>query len=639
MTEYVESITEKSQGNMYKCPLCGSGTRPGGTGAFSIAAGGKRWKCFSCGKSGDVYDLIGLMYNTSDHVEQMKIASDLFKLRDAGDRWKKPAPSKEKRVDEAEADFTEFFLQASKHLEETDYLQRRGISLATARKYNLGYVAAWKNPKAQAAPASPRLIIPTSKGSYLARDTREHLTEKEVTYKALKVGKIHLFNVGALKGERPVYVVEGEIDALSIIEAGGQAVALGSVSMVPKFIKYVEEQKCECPIIVALDNDEAGQAAASKLTEGLQERGFCVRCRNIAGEYKDPNEALLRGGRDALQKEIEQAERELIEERTEEERNRKEEYKKTSAGGHIQEFLDGIAESASTPAIDTGFFHLNKALGDSYLEVNGGLYEGLYVVGAISSLGKTTFCLQLCDQVAEAGHDVLIFSLEMARSELMSKSISRLTAKVGAKQNVDTRLMKTARGITAGDRWKKYSDKEKALIKSAVQEYAKFANRVYIQEGIGDIGVGQIRAAVKEHIHLTGNKPVVLVDYLQILAPYNERATDKQNTDKAILELKRISRDFKIPLIGVSSFNRSSYQQAVSMEAFKESGAIEYSADVLIGLQFSGAGQNNFDTTTAKARETREIELVVLKNRNGKTGGRVKFDYYPNFNYFCEKGE
>ena len=102
------------------------------------------------------------------------------------------------------------------------------------------------------------------------------------------------------------------------------------------------------------------------------------------------------------------------------------------------------------------------------------------------------------------------------------------------------------------------------------------------------------------------------------------------------MELKRISRDFKTPVIGISSFNRDNYNNAVSMQAFKESGAIEYSSDILIGLQLKGAGQNGFDATEAKSKNPREIELVILKNRNGKTGEKVPFQFYPMFNYFVE---
>jgi len=74
----------------------------------------------------------------------------------------------------------------------------------------------------------------------------------------------------------------------------------------------------------------------------------------------------------------------------------------------------------------------------------------------------------------------------------------------------------------------------------------------------------------------------------------------------------------------------------VTMEAFKESGAIEYSSDVLIGLQLKGAGSQNFDANEAKKKNPREIELVVLKNRNGATGKKVEYEYYPLFNYFKE---
>ena len=80
----------------------------------------------------------------------------------------------------------------------------------------------------------------------------------------------------------------------------------------------------------------------------------------------------------------------------------------------------------------------------------------------------------------------------------------------------------------------------------------------------------------------------------------------------------------------------NNYNNAVSMQAFKESGAIEYSSDVLIGLQLKGAGKKDFDANEAKKKTPREIELVILKNRNGSTGDRVEFKYYSLFNFFEE---
>ena len=164
----------------------------------------------------------------------------------------------------------------------------------------------------------------------------------------------------------------------------------------------------------------------------------------------------------------------------------KEEYLKNSTANHLQEFINGITNSVNTPYIPTGFSNLDKIL-------EGGLYEGLYIVGAISSLGKTTFITQIADQIAEAGQDVLIFSLEMARSEIMAKSISRLTLLDVLQNNGNIQDAKTTRGVTTGSRYINYSPTEKALIKRSITSYGAYAGNIYISEGIGDIGTEQIR--------------------------------------------------------------------------------------------------------------------------------------------------
>jgi replicative DNA helicase len=110
------------------------------------------------------------------------------------------------------------------------------------------------------------------------------------------------------------------------------------------------------------------------------------------------------------------------------------------------------------------------------------------------------------------------------------------------------------------------------------------------------------------------------------LAPYEPRASDKQNTDKAVFELKRLSRDFKIPIVGISSLNRENYNNKISMSAFKESGAIEYSSDVLISLQFEALGNSSGDNGAAATPESidrlkRESIIrcsIILKKRAGK---------------------
>ena len=620
--------------------------------SMSLDRAHNRVKCFSCGESYDIFDLIGIDYNISEPGAQMKRAFELFSLpvdsnRTGGSRkpdaplnWdgtlveafpplEPPATPANSGTAKSNTAVNEYIDKCALRVGATDYFSRRGIPPELVRRFKLGYDPNYTRTGCGSWKA---VIIPTADGSFVARNT-DPSADRKNRYR--KQGGIKFLNGEALWGTRPVVVTEGELDALSIIAAGGEALALGSTDTYKQLIEAVKKMREQGnreapPLVLALDNDEAGRTAADKLEAGLlAEKVTQVYKINLYGEYKDANEALLKD-RDALVAAV--ASISTVEQiQNREQEQEREEYKNTSAAAHIQEFVNGIGASAATPSISTGFPALDAVL-------DGGLYEGLYIIGAISSLGKTTLALQIVDQIAASGRDCLVFSLEMARAELMSKSISRLTLTGITSAGGDTRNAKTARGITAGERYRHYNPTEIELIENAVKAYAEYAGRIYIYEGVGDIGAEQVRAIVDKHRRITGNSPVVLVDYLQILAPADVRATDKQNTDKAVLEMKRISRDYKIPVIGISSFNRDNYSAPVSMISFKESGAIEYSSDVLIGLQLEGVGTKEFDVDEAKAETPRKIELKILKNRNGATGGAVLYHYYPQFNYFQEQG-
>lgn len=649
-------LTPDNSRKGYICPICGSGSGAKGTGITT--KDGKHFTCWAgCFTHSDIIDIIGKRDNLTDYRDKLEAAcreagialedTSSYRHTTAREDFSPMAENQNQPKSEqythkdvhtntytqqAEADYTSYYALCHSRIGETDYPQKRGLSASTLERFNIGFDGSWKHPKAVAEgknpPATPRLIIPTSASSYLARDTRDEVPEPQRQYSKSKVGQVHIFNLEALEdAEKPIFVVEGEIDALSIIEVGGNALALGSTSNAEKLLRTLETRKPKQAIIIAMDNDEPGRKAAKTLAEGLEKQGLAFYRRNPCDGYKDANEALQKD-RESLRAAVEAANNAGEEE--------KEAYLKTSSAANLQSFIDGIAASVDTPCISTGFFKLDTML-------DGGLYEGLYIMGAISSLGKTTLALQICDQIAAAGTDILIFSLEMARAELMAKSISRHTftiahEKYSSPKEADkaNRIAKTGRGVTDGKRYINYSTEERALITEAVTAYSKYAGRIFINEGVGDIGVDQIRETVERHIRITGRKPLVLVDYLQILAPYNERYTDKQNTDKAVLELKRISRDFKTTVIAISSLNRMSYKDAIGMEAFKESGAIEYSADCLIGLQLKGAGKQGFNATEEKKKDPRTIELVILKNRNAAVGDGATFEYYPRFNFFEE---
>ena len=601
--------------------------------------------CFGCQANYDLIDLVMIDYNL-EFPQALDKACELYgiaitPLTSNGNR---STPVKARQIIERAKEIqekiqpkqqeVEYIKKAHARAADTDYFQQRGISQPTIDRFKLGYEPTFKTKDSAGNYAAWRaIIIPTGADTYTVRNTDTEAQKLDRVRK--RGGASVIFNPAALQSGNPVFVTEGELDALSLYEIGAEAVALGSTSNSRRFLDIVRQQPPAGTLILSLDNDQDGEKAAEEIAKELQTLGIFFLKANISGSCKDPNEALTKD-REAFKREVHsilniqtELEGQQEDEREAQQEQERAAYQQTAASHYLEEFNQGIKDSVNTPYIPTGFTALDSVL-------DGGLYEGLYIIGAISSLGKTTLVLQIADQIAQQGQDVLVFSLEMARAELIAKSLSRLTYLLAELEGISAKKAKTTRGITTGKRYPDYSREEIGLIQKSMTEYATYANNLYIIEGRGKVGAGKIREDVEKHVSITGRKPIIIIDYLQILAPLDPRATDKRNTDDAVRELKEISRDYKIPVLAISSFNRENYSAAVSMTAFKESGAIEYSSDVLIGLQALGAGVKDFDIDAAKRKDPREIELKILKNRNGSTGDTLEYKYFPLFNYFME---
>ena len=178
LTEYVESITDhSSKGNKraYVCPICGSGTGRNKTGAFTITKDGLKWKCFACDRGGDTLDLIGYVEDISDYKTKIARAGELFNLDiEAPTEYQNQDTQSNMHTDtKTETNYIDFYKQANKNIQDSNYPEKRGLSKAILDRFKIGYVENWKHPNAtENVPTSPRLIIPVTKTSYLARDTR-----------------------------------------------------------------------------------------------------------------------------------------------------------------------------------------------------------------------------------------------------------------------------------------------------------------------------------------------------------------------------------------------------------------------------------------------------------------------------------
>ncbi len=275
----------------------------------------------------------------------------------------------------------------------------------------------------------------------------------------------------------------------------------------------------------------------------------------------------------------------------------------------------------------TGFENMDKLMK---------LYPGLYVLGAISSLGKTTFACQLSDQLARAGEHVLYFSLEQSRYELVTKGLSRLTAQI----NMNHAL--SAIEIREG--------KQSSELEKAKEAYMSYGRHEIIYECGFDTTIETIVGLVKNYMEDNEVKPIVIVDYLQIIRPVDNRVSTKDAVDGHVRAFKKLQVENDLVVLLISSLNRSNYLTPVDYESFKESGGIEYTADVIWGLQLSVMNDEIFDkeaklkqkreaVKAAKKAIPRQVELVCLKNRYGVSSYTCRFNYYAQYDYFVPRDE
>jgi len=565
----------------------------------SMGYDSKRHKvhCFACGADYDLFDLLMLEENLSSPREALASASRKYGRGDVDAPQTIPYTRKDTLVMTQRPDYPTICFEFR---QKTDYFARRGLSAETVERFRLGY-----------DPEADSVVLPCDGGRFVRRSVGEkrYLNEKGQPSP--------LFQADLLGGEEPVFLVEGAFDALACEELGFRACALNGAGNREKVAEILRSLPKTAPIALLPDCDKAGDAWATALQE---EFPALYRCIELP-DFKDINDFLCA--------DREGARNFLTAERLATLRYQPPTYADRSAAGQMESLAAYITQQASRPPLKTGFDSLDKAL-------DGGLYDGLYVIGAVSSLGKTAFCMQMADQLARQGRDVLIFSLEMTAFELMARSISRESFQLDT--SARRHMAKTVRGVLDGRRYPNYTAQEKAHLQLAMNSYAGYAGHLWFREGDHETGLDYIFREVERHIAETGVKPVVLIDYLQIIAPVDVHFTDKQNLDRIVCALKKLSRSHELTIFAISSFNRENYNLEVSMNAFKESGGIDYSADVLMGLQARGAGSRTFNIDEEKRKDPRELELKILKNRSAAIVDPLPFRYYPAFSCFTEGG-
>jgi len=226
-----------------------------------------------------------------------------------------------------------------------------------------------------------------------------------------------------------------------------------------------------------------------------------------------------------------------------------------------------------------------------------GAQRGDYLVcGARTSIGKTTFSLNLAVEAAALGQKVLFISLEQPEKQILDKVCAKLTK----------------RPI-----WKfKYA---KAQLGEAMREMS------VIQENFNCVFLPRCTSSMVQSIARRERPDVIVVDYLQLLKDESLRGeTENNRLGKISGNLKAIAGENNLIMIVPAQLNRDSEKQKREpyLSDLRDSGCIEQDADVVMLLH-------------RKNRSSVDAQLIIAKNRNGSTG-KIYFNFNPEWGYFEE---
>ena len=247
-------------------------------------------------------------------------------------------------------------------------------------------------------------------------------------------------------------------------------------------------------------------------------------------------------------------------------------------------------------------------------ELTTGFGEGLHILAARPSMGKTSLMMQVALNAAADRVPVAVFSLESSQKSLGN----RILATEG---RVDSVSMKT--GMLESRDWNRMT--------LAMPRIA--GHPLWIDDGSAQT-VEMIAAKAKQWRRKEAPdapKVLIVIDYLQYISPspMGGKFDIRLSVSHISRQLKMLSKELKAPVIALSQLSRGVDQRADKrpmQSDLKESGDIEQDADTIMGIYRD-------DYYNKKSQEPGIAEVIVMKNRDGATG-TVKLAWLPQYTRF-----
>lgn len=252
-------------------------------------------------------------------------------------------------------------------------------------------------------------------------------------------------------------------------------------------------------------------------------------------------------------------------------------------------------DSSSYKGIKTNFRGIDNLL-------NGLHKSDLIILAARPAVGKTSFAMNIVEQVAVQGYSCAVFSLEMSKDQLVQRLLCSAA-------NVSNELAK--RGKLTKSEWLHINKAREVLANS----------KIFIDDS-ALITPSELISKCRRLKNRFG-LDLVMVDYIQLMTPDKSRNSDSRQNEISEISrrLKILAKELNVPVIALSQLSRAveTRKGRPQLSDLRESGAIEQDADIVMFIHRPDKGATEQELANGTVQKN-VAEIIVEKHRNGSTG-------------------
>ena len=261
--------------------------------------------------------------------------------------------------------------------------------------------------------------------------------------------------------------------------------------------------------------------------------------------------------------------------------------------------IEASVGSNGITGVPTGYDELDR--------IGGGLQPGLIILAARPSVGKTTFALNIARNVANNKFIVLIFSLEMTKKQLIRKLLAM-------EANIDSKYFNNA-GEINDTQWTRLSHALGSLHEAGI----------YLDDTSG-LKASEIMVKSRRFKSLHPELKMIIIDYLQLIAPENNYGTTNDKISDTSKIVKLVAKELDLPVVALSQLSRSletRKDKTPILADLRDSGSLEQDADVVMFLH-----RDDYYNPKDAPADPSYTDLIVAKNRLDGGVGAVELKYY-----------